>query len=115
MAVDPIQKKLEKVLELLENLVKESSLPRAVSRVTYREDYQDFRVILEGKYYAEIREKIIDDYFKTQHIDCKNEIIFKLEHSFELDEYEREEESGNPPAPEQKDIEIDDKEKYDFI
>jgi len=84
----------EKALEILNQVIKEvndSSFKEEIKAIVYREDYQDYVVVLSNFCYSEIREKLILDYNEYKHEDVRREIMFKLKHAVQLEEWQLEE------------------------
>jgi len=81
----------EKAMEIIQKLADEGEVGRKIRAVVYREDYQDYLAVIGVFHYTDIRKKLLDDFVAFGHADVKNEIIFKLKHPLELDEFQREE------------------------
>jgi hypothetical protein len=77
-----------KAREVFEAIVKEIKIPQAIESVSYRSDYQDYRIILNNNSHAEIREKILDLFITEKHADSKKEIVFRLMHPVQFEEWE---------------------------
>ncbi len=101
----------DKAKEIVESIAREMGFSRKVTRVSYRQDYQDYQVVLDENFHCEIREKLIQTYLTKQDGDAKREIKFQLQHAKEFEEWEKDE----PPPKKEDKMVIDDKEKYDFI
>ncbi len=79
----------EQVLDRLLALGSQIKIDRPIEGVVYREDYQDYQVLLEGNYHVEIREKLIDVLFKDpKHSDTLREVSFLLHHPVAFEEWE---------------------------
>jgi len=102
----------EKVRILIQKIVDGMGLSRKVSHVFYREDYQDYRIFLDGTHHCPIREKLINVIMEIDDEDVKREIEFLLSHAMELDEWEKEEatEGGDYKS----DLSVDNSADYDF-
>ena len=102
----------EKARGVIKGIAEDMKLEREITSISYREDYQDFQVILDNQYHCEIRQKLVDTYFMNKNLDVKKEVMFRLEHAEKFEEWEQ----PLPPskADQEKDIAIDDSEKYDF-
>lgn len=88
------------VLDYLLAFAKEIKLKQPIDGVIYREDYQDYQVILDNTFHCEIREKLIDLIMTNpKHSDTRRDITFLLQHPVEYEEWE--------DAPVQKNIEIE--------
>ncbi len=102
----------DKVEELLQEIIKEANLKRSLNDVTYREDYQDYRVIVNDVCRCEIREKLIQDYIEFHHKDTFNEICYLMEHAVVDEELQYEKEMSKGDGP---DGVVTDDNKYDFL
>ena len=102
----------DKVREMVQKIIDEMNLPRKISQVIYRDDYMDYRIILDGTHHCPIREKLVNIYLKDQDEDIRREIEFLLSHAVELEEWEKEEatEGGDYKS----DIAVDNSQDYDF-
>ena len=93
------------VLDRLTELSGEIKLKQNVDGVIYRDDHQDYQVILADVFHCEIREKLIDIFIKDpRHGDTRREIVFLLEHPSEFEEWEKGPATAAPPST---DIELD--------
>jgi len=93
------------VLDRLIELADEVKLEKTIDGVIYRDDYQDYQVILDDAFHCEIREKLIDIFMKDpKHGDTRREIVFLLMHPAEYEEWE---EGPAVKPPSDIDIEID--------
>jgi hypothetical protein len=79
----------EKVTQILETIIKENNIGLPIKAVVYRDDYQDYFIVVGKVHYCEIREKLFDVYSRTQDGDACREIVFKLKHPVELDEWRK--------------------------
>lgn len=107
----------DEVEKILKDLVKEAGLTLTIAAVVYREDYQDYLTVIGDVHYTDLREKLINDYITTKHIDFKNEIIFKLKNPYELEEWQKED-WGIKASQQQENkdkIELDTKEDNDWV
>ena len=102
----------DKVKELLQGLITEANLKHKLNEVTYREDYQDYRVILDDVRRCEIREKLVQDYIDFRHKDTFKEMCYLMEHAV-IDE-ELQYEKGVSGADGSEGMIMDDN-KYDFL
>ena len=85
-------KSADEVKVILEDILRESKLERDIGSVTYRDDYQDYQVLVDGRFHCEIREKLIADYVGfNKNKDVVRNIRFLLEHAVEYEEWELEE------------------------
>jgi hypothetical protein len=102
----------DKVKALLQDIIKEANLKRTLTEVMFREDYQDYRVILDDVCRCEIREKLVQDYIEFHHKDTFNEMCYLMEHAIVDEElqYEKDLSSGGGP-----DGVVTDDNKYDFL
>ena len=67
------------VLDCLVEFLDEIEMKKEIDAVFYREDYQDYQVILDENTHCEIREKLIDIFRKDpNHDDTRREITFLL-------------------------------------
>jgi len=117
----------EKVAGILEGIVKDNKLDLRISAVVYRPDYQDYFVVVGRVLYCEIREKLFELYGGNKNSDAYREIVFRLKHPVELDEWRKmqygieDDEDGidgsgvNGNKKEEKKIEVDDKESNDWV
>lgn len=79
----------QEVLDYLTSLAEEVKLGKAIDGVIYRDDYQDYQVILDDNFHIELREKLIDIIMENpKHADTRREIIFLLQHAVEYGEWE---------------------------
>jgi len=108
-----LEKEIQKVLEIMQGIVKEAQLPREVSGVIYRADYQDIQVILDDDFHCEIRVKLFQDYLLHKHPDARREIIYLIQHAAAFEEWERPP-SGAGSGDGGGKISIDDSDQYDF-
>ncbi len=84
---------------------KEIKLKRDIEGVIFREDYEDYRVYLEGNFHIEIREKLIDTIIKhPKHADTRREIAYLLNNSVMFEDWEHD---GVEKAKGEAGIEID--------
>ncbi|MEW5894489.1 MAG: hypothetical protein AB1650_01855 [Candidatus Omnitrophota bacterium] len=84
----------EQVLERITEFAKEINLRRTIDGVIYRNDYLDYQVLMDDRFHAELREKLIDVLFTDpNHADTRREITYLLRHAFEFEEWE------DVPAP----------------
>lgn len=81
----------EKALKILQEIAREAEVTKPVKAVVYRADYQDYIVVIGSTHYFELREKLITDFSETQNIDLKREIVFKIKHPIELEDWQKEE------------------------
>lgn len=103
--------------EIISGIAQKINLAREITEIYSREDYQDYQVLLDGEYHCEIREKLVDDYDTFKVDDVRREIIFRLENAEKLEEWdERRYRKSTPTQEQDKDhVEVDDKDKYDFM
>jgi len=104
----------EKVTQIVRNLSQERELPWNSFQVAYRNDYQDYQVLLNNNYRCELREKLIDVYLDNGDPDIKMEIEFRLAHPIELEDWERDDLDLPAAGDDKKDIAVDDSANYDF-
>ncbi|MFA5260426.1 MAG: hypothetical protein WC450_04285 [Candidatus Omnitrophota bacterium] len=102
----------DKVQALLQEIIHEANLKRKLTEVVYREDYQDYRIILDDVCRCEIREKLVQDYIEFHHKDTFNEMCYLMEHAIvdEQLQYEQGLSKGDGP-----DGVVTDDNKYDFL
>jgi len=101
-----------KVREVIENFAKEFKLKRKITDMVYRADCHDYQFVLDNTHHVEIREKLIDAYFADNKSgDVRREIKFRLENPAPFEESEQ----GEVVEDKEEKIEVEDKEKYDFI
>ncbi len=93
-------------------ILKQAGVTRSINDVYYRDDYQDYRVIVDDVHRCEIREKLVDDYCEFHHKDTFNEICYLIEHAVFDEELEFE---RNLVNDEGSDGMITDDNKYDFL
>ena len=111
---------IEKVLEVMQGIALEGKLPREVSGVIYREDYQDYQVIIADDYHCEIREKLFNDFVQLKHVDARREIVYLMQNAVLFEEWERPDtgqqggSSGGGGGQGEGKIVVDDSDKYDF-
>jgi hypothetical protein len=106
---------VETVLKLVNDTIKEMGLSWEVTSLEFRQDYWDYRVILNNTHRCELRQKIIDVWFEKHDEDMKREIEFHLAHPVELEEWEKEElPESNSGGEGKKDISVDNSADYDF-
>ncbi len=103
----------EKVSRMIQKILEEMGLKRQVSQVVYREDYQDYRVILDGTHHSPIREKLVNILMENEDEDVRREVEFLLSHAVELDEWEREEAAAEG-GDYKSDVSVDNSADYDF-
>lgn len=104
----------EEARKAIEEVMAEFEIKRTLDVVYYREDYQDYLLLLDKRFHAEIRGKLIEDYYKfSKDADIKRNIRFLLEHPVEYEDWELED-MGVPVDNDDKPA-VDDKDKYDFI
>jgi hypothetical protein len=103
----------EKVQALLEEAMRTAGVKRRIDAVLYRDDYQDYVIVLDNDYHCEIREKLIEDYDRFRNKDIVRQIKFLLEHAVLYEEWEK---PGNQVArpADGGDVVVDDSEKYDI-
>ena len=104
----------DRVKNIVEKIIGEMGLNRKVTRVVYRNDYQDYRVILDGTHHCPIREKLVNVFVENQDEDVKREIEYLLSHAPELDEWDREEEATTEGGDYRSDVAVDNSADYDF-
>jgi len=106
----------EKVQQLLQEIVNEAKLGFEIKAVVHREDNWDYLVVLGTVHYTDVREKLMNDFDQFRHADARKEIIFKLKHPMELEEWQKEE-FGIKDEKAQTDDRtvIDDSDKNDWI
>ena len=111
----------EKVMEILKVIANEIGVSQQIESVTYREDYQDYQVIIDDNFHCEIREHLIEEYMKTKHVDIRKEIFFRLEHATEFEEWEQKSSGGSGGGgggggggDYRKDVIVDDSANYDY-
>ena len=109
----------EKVTEILQVLANEAKLGITIRSVVHREDTMDYIAVVGEVHYTEIREKLISEYVRTKDRDRYNEIIFKLKHPIELEEWQKEDfgifkDEKPDPELEEKSV-IDDSQKNDWV
>ena len=79
----------QEILDFLHDFAEKENLKHEIEGVIWREDYQDYQILLEKNFHIEIREKLInlllDD---PKHADTRREIIFLLNHPNEFEEWE---------------------------
>ena len=102
----------DKVKALLQDIIAEAGLKRKLNEVIYREDYQDYRLILDDVHRCEIREKLVQDYIEFRHKDTCNEMCYLMEHAIIDEELEYEKGLSGGDGP---DGMISDDNKYDFL
>lgn len=79
----------QKVLDFLHAFTEEIKLDKEVDGVIWREDHQDYQVLLEGNFHTEIREKLIDLLLTNpKHADTRREVTFLLKNPNEFEEWE---------------------------
>ena len=127
----------EQVMKILTEIVvkaEEKELSKKILAVVYREDYQDYVVVLGDFCYVELREKLLSDYVEFGHGDVKREIVYKLVHSVKLEDWQIEDlglgdqfseddiakamgngGSGGGNDDSKSKIAVDDDEKYDWL
>jgi len=82
----------ERALEILNEVAKQAELDTKISAVVYREDYQDYIVVVGKIHFTDVREKLITAYDEVgPDMDIINEIGFKLKHPAELEDWQIEE------------------------
>lgn len=92
----------QEILDFVAAFADENKLGKSIDGVIYREDYQDYQVILDDTFHCEIREKLIDLIMTDpKHADTRREIAFLLQHAAEYEEWEE------APVPKNTDIELD--------
>lgn len=97
----------QEVLDFLHNFAEKEKITHEVDGVIWREDHQDYQILLEKNFHIEIREKLIDHLLSDpKHADTKREIIFLLNHPNEFEEWE--ETVGKKVKEDTSDMFIDD-------
>ena len=87
----------QKVLDMMTQFVQEIALGKSVDSVHYREDYQDYMIILDEHYHCELREKLIDTLFKERNADLVREIVFRLKNAAKFEDWEDNPTDQRPP------------------
>jgi|GEM_PF-3545847 len=111
-----MEKKAQEIINaIIKGMETESKFKKKILRVRYREDYQDYRIVLDDNTHCEMREKLIHDIIAFQAggtaskelvlaaRDTKNEIQFRLLHAIPLEEWE---EDPTETKPKSKDDQI---------
>ncbi len=79
----------QQILDYLTAFAEEIKLKQPIDGVIYREDHQDYQVILDTNFHCEIREKLIDIIMTDpKHADTRREITFLLQHPMEYEDWE---------------------------
>lgn len=108
----------EKVTEILQVLANEVKLGIEIKAVVHREETLDYVAVIGKVHYSEIREKLLSDYVQTKNRDTRNEIIFKLKHPLELEEWQKEDfgllDENQGAAADEKTV-VDDSQKNDWV
>jgi hypothetical protein len=84
----------EKVLEIIKGIAAEIKFTRKIESATYRADWQDYQIIMDGTFHCEIREKLIDvladDTIKDKVLrgDSRKEVEFRLSNPVEFEDWE---------------------------
>lgn len=100
----------EKVKMAVEALVLEAGLSRKVTRLSYRTDYMDYQVVLDGSHHCELREKLFQIYFSNNDKDgdSQREIKYLLSNAMEYEDWEKENEAAGPDSGPEDKIGVDD-------
>ncbi|MFP4473432.1 MAG: hypothetical protein ACLFPX_06160 [Candidatus Omnitrophota bacterium] len=79
----------ENVLDRLLEFSQQIKMEKPIEGVIYREDYQDYQVLIEGNQHIELRKKLIDILMDDpKHKDTCREVKFLLNHPVEFEEWE---------------------------
>ena len=87
----------DKIKKAVEGFLKEAELPKKVTRISYRPDYMDYQVVLDGSHHCELREKLFQIYFTNNDKDgdAQREIKYLLQNAMEYEDWEKENETDN--------------------
>jgi hypothetical protein len=90
--------KEDKVKQTVEEFLKEAGLSQKVTRISYRPDYMDYQVVLDGTHHCELREKLFQIHFTNNDKDgdAKREVKYLLQNAMEYEDWEKENEAGPP-------------------
>lgn len=117
MAISPYRDREVQALQIVNRVIDgmdpELNFKKRILRMMYREDYQDFRIVLNDKTHCEIREKLINEVVKIQASgttpnkatllvlkDINKEIQFRLLHAQPLEDWEDDPTTSRPNEPE---------------
>ena len=79
----------QEVLDRLVALFEELHIEKSVDAVFFREDHDDYQVVLDDNFHCEIRKKLIDVFLENdKHADTRRELLFLLKHANEYEEWE---------------------------
>jgi len=82
---------VDDVLAILQKISNEMEAPKEIDLIRYREDYQDYQLILKDETRCEIREKLVDNMEKDLNLDDTiREIQYLICNSVQLEEWEKE-------------------------
>jgi len=82
----------DRAMQILNEVAKQAGLDCRVTAVVFRTDYQDYIAVVGKINFCDIREKLIKAYDAIgPDLDVVNEIVFKLKHPTELEEWQVEE------------------------
>lgn len=81
--------------------------PKTIKDLLYRNNYQDYMVLMNDNTFCAIREKIIQDYPTDKTGDRKREIEFQLRHAEVCDEFNEYFDLEPQAKPEEK-MQVDD-------
>lgn len=107
---------LMKAKDAVESIANDLKFSKPLTEIIYREDYGDYQVIIDDNLHCEIRERLIEEYIKTKHVDIRKEIFFRLEHAVEFEEWEQPESSKQSQGggDYRGDVVVDDSANYDL-
>ena len=88
--------KEDKVKEAIETFFKEDEISRQITRLSYRPDYMDYQIVLDGTHHCELREKLFQIHFSNvdKGGDAKREIKYLLQNAMEYEDWEKEDEAA---------------------
>ncbi len=94
----------KKALEIIAMVAKENQFPHKIIKFAYRDDYQDYVIILENSTLCSIREKLIESFHEDKSGDLRREIMFRLKNGepIELEDY------LDTPSPAEGKISVED-------
>ncbi len=106
----------EKAAEIMRTIVGKAKMNINIVAAVYRQDTWDYFVVLDKDHYTEVREKLLSDYLKTSNHDTFNEILFKLKHPMDLEDWQKEDLGLAQEEADAKDNQtaIDDSQKNDW-
>ncbi len=96
----------QEAIDAINKIIQEMKLKQELTEISFRADYEDYRLLFGETHHCEIQEKFIDDVIKFKSADAKRQIQFLLNHLTAWEEWEKPAKPGQPEEKMQVDEEF---------